>query len=69
MKFYSLIGSLFVVLFLVAVPVTAKDTPAGWRLSIDTAQAYVTYRRAQVATRRAVRRDYRYTRRAIRYGY
>ncbi len=69
MKLFSLAGLLLAAMLFVAVPVAVKDTPSGWRVSPDTAQAYVTYRRARVATRRAVRRDYRYARRAYRYGY
>ena len=49
------------------IPVSPQVTPRGVELSVDQAQA-VTYRRARVTARRVDRRDYRYTRRAVRRG-
>jgi hypothetical protein len=37
------------------------------RHPVDSAEA-ITYRRARVTSRRVARRDYRYTRRAVRRG-
>lgn len=58
MKPLSLAGLLLAAMLFAAVPITAKDTPSGWQIKTDTAQAYVTYRRARVATRRAYRHGY-----------
>jgi hypothetical protein len=65
MKAWSVIGLLFAAAIFATIPVSPQVT---WRgvelLNVDQAQA-VTYRRARVATRRAVRHE----RRAIRRGY
>ena len=50
---------------LAIIPVSPQVTPRGVEFSVDQAQA-VTYRRARVTARRVDRRDYRYTRRAVR---
>jgi hypothetical protein len=68
MKLFSLAGLLFAAMLFVAVPVTVNDTPAGWRVNVDNAQAQ-TYRRARVTARRVGRRDYRYARRVNRAAY
>ena len=68
MKPLSLAGLLFTAMLFVSVPIAAKDTPTGWRLSTDSAQAQ-TYRRARVTARRVGRRDYRYARRVNRAAY
>ncbi|HEX2364161.1 MAG: hypothetical protein ACM30D_06150 [Hyphomicrobiales bacterium] len=65
MKAWSVIGLLFAAAIFATIPVSTQVTPRGGvELGVDQAQA-VTYRRARVATRRAVRHE----RRAIRRGY
>ena len=75
MKALSTIGLLFVAAFIATVPVSPQVTPRGIELTVDQAQAQVTYgrarrvaRRANRYARRADRRSYRYGRRAG-YGY
>ena len=68
MKVSSIVGLLFAAVMLAIIPVSPQVTPRGGvELSVDQAQA-VTYRRARVTARRVDRRDYRYTRRAVRRG-
>ena len=68
MRVSSIVGLLFAAVMLAIIPVSPQVTPRGGvELSLDQAQA-VTYRRARVTARRVDRRDYRYTRRAVRRG-
>ena len=67
MKASSILGLLFAAVVLATIPVSPQVTPRGVELSVDQAQAW-TYRRARVTARRVDRRDYRYTRRAVRRG-
>lgn len=68
MRAYSIVGLLFAAVVLATIPVSPQVTSRGVvELSVDQAQA-VTYRRARVTARRVDRRDYRYTRRAVRRG-
>ena len=67
MRASSIVGLMFATVVLAAIPVSPEVTPRGVELSVDQAQAY-TYRRARVTARRVDRRDYRYTRRAVRRG-
>lgn len=67
MRVSSIVGLLFAAVMLAIIPVSPQVTPRGVELSVDQAQA-VTYRRARVTARRVDRRDYRYTRRAVRHG-
>ena len=67
MRASSILGLLFAAVVLAAIPVSPQMTPRGVELSVDQAQAW-TYRRARVTARRVDRRDYRYTRRAVRRG-
>ena len=67
MRASSIAGLMFATVVLAAIPVSPEVTPRGVELSVDQAQAY-TYRRARVTARRVDRRDYRYTRRAVRRG-
>ena len=60
-------GLLFATAIFATMPISPQVTPRGLEMSVDQAQA-VTYGRARGVTRRAVRRDYRYTRRAVRRG-
>ncbi len=64
MKALSVIGLLFGAAIIATVPVSPQVTPRGIELSVDQAQAQVTYGRARRVTRRAYRRSYRYARRA-----
>src|SRR4030095_6503678 len=55
MKAWSVIGLLFAAAIFATIPVSTQVTPRGGvELGVDQAQA-VTYRRARVETRRAVR--------------
>ena len=65
MKALSVIGLLFVAAIIATVPISPQVTPRGLELSVDQAQAQVTYGRA----RRVARRSYRYARRADRRSY
>ena len=65
MRVSSIVGLLFATVMLATIPVSPQVTPRGVELSVDQAQAW-TYRRARVTARRVDRRDYRYTRRAVR---
>ena len=67
MRASSIAGLMFATVVLAAIPVSPEVTPRGVELSVDQAQAW-TYRRARVTARRVDRRDYRYTRRAVRRG-
>ena len=67
MRASSIVGLLFAAVVLATVPVSPQVTPRGVELSVEQAQAW-TYRRARVTARRVDRRDYRYTRRAVRRG-
>ncbi len=67
MRASSIVGLLFGAVVLATIPVSPQVTPRGVELSVDQAQAW-TYRRARVTARRVDRRDYRYTRRAVRRG-
>ena len=67
MRASSIVGLLFAAVVLATIPVSPQVTPRGLELSVDQAQAW-TYRRARVTARRVDRRDYRYTRRAVRRG-
>ena len=67
MRASSIAGLLFAAVVLATIPVSPQVTPRGVELSVDQAQAW-TYRRARVTARRVDRRDYRYTRRAVRRG-
>ena len=67
MRASSIVGLLFAAVVLATIPVSPQVTARGVQLSVDQAQA-VTYRRARVTARRVDRRDYRYTRRAVRRG-
>jgi len=67
MRVSSIVGLLFATVMLATIPVSPQVTPRGVELSVDQAQAW-TYRRARVTARRVDRRDYRYTRRAVRRG-
>ena len=67
MRASSIVGLLFAAVVLATIPVSPQVTPRGVELSVDQAQAW-TYRRARVTARRVDRRDYRYTRRAVRRG-
>ena len=67
MKIFTLIALLFTAVVLTTIPVSLQSTPRGIELRMDTADA-ITYRRARVTSRRVGRRDYRYTRRAVRRG-
>ena len=64
MKPLSAIGLLFVAAIIATVPISPQVTPRGIELSVDQAQAQVTYGRARRIARRADRRSYRYARRA-----
>ena len=64
MKALSVIGLLFGAAIIAAVPVSPQVTPRGIEVSVDQAQAQVTYGRARRVARRADRRSYRYARRA-----
>ena len=64
MKALSVIGLLFVAAIIATVPISPQVTPRGIELSVDQAQAQVTYGRARRIARRADRRSYRYARRA-----
>ncbi len=67
MRASSIVGLLFAAVMLAMIPVSPQVSPRGLELSVDQAQAY-TYRRARVTARRVDRRNYRYTRRAVRHG-
>ena len=69
MKACSVIGLLFAAAILATIPISPQVTPRGVELSVDQAQAQITYRRARVTARREGRRAYRYERRAYRRGY
>ena len=64
MKALSVIGLLFGAAIIATVPVSPQVTPRGIEVSVDQAQAQVTYGRARRVARRADRRSYRYARRA-----
>ena len=66
MKQFYLMGLLLTALVLTALPVSPQySVRNGLELKLDSAEA-ITYRRARVTSRRVARRDYRYTRRAVR---
>jgi hypothetical protein len=67
MRASSIVGLLVAAVMLAMNPVSPQVTPRGVELRVDQAQAY-TYRRARVTARRVDRRNYRYTRRAVRHG-
>jgi hypothetical protein len=68
MKVWSLIGLLLATLMLMTIPVSLQvSQQRGLELRIDEVYGQ-TYRRARVTHRRVARRDYRYTRRAVRRG-
>jgi hypothetical protein len=67
MRASSIVGLLFAAVMLAMIPVSPQVIPRGVELRVDQAQAY-TYRRARVTARRVDRRNYRYTRRAVRHG-
>ena len=69
MKALSVIGLLFVAAIIATIPISPQVTPRGIELSVDQAQAQVTYGRARRVARRADRRSYRYARRADRRSY
>jgi hypothetical protein len=64
MKALSVVALLFVAAIIATVPISPQVTPRGIELSVDQAQAQVTYGRARRIARRADRRSYRYARRA-----
>src|SRR6478735_3367081 len=66
-KLTAIAGLLLATAIFATIPISPQVTPRGLELSVDQAQA-VTYGRARRVTRRVVRRDYRYTRRAVRRG-
>jgi hypothetical protein len=68
MKLWCIFALLIAAVFLTAIPVSPQwSRTSGLELKVDTAEA-ITYRRARVTSRRVARRDYRYTRRAVRRG-
>jgi hypothetical protein len=67
MKALSVIGLLFVAAIIATVPISPQVTPRGIELSVDQAQAQITYGRARRMERRADRYDRRADRRADRY--
>ena len=69
MKALSVIGLLFVAAMIATVPISPQVTPRGLELSVDQAQAQITYGRARRVARRVDRRSYRYARRADRRSY
>jgi hypothetical protein len=66
-KLTAIAGLLFATAIFATIPISPQVTSRGLELSVDQAQA-VTYGRARRVTRPVVRRDYRYTRRAVRRG-
>jgi hypothetical protein len=64
MKPLSVIGLMFVAAIFATVPISPQVTPRGIELSVDQAQAQVTYGQARRVARRADRRADRYDRRA-----
>jgi len=74
MKTWSVIGLLFTAAILATIPISPQVTPRGVELSVDQAQAQITYGRYRRVTRRAYRRaGYAaaagYTATAAGYGY
>ena len=74
MKTWSVIGLLFTAAILATIPISTQVTPRGVELSVDQAQAQITYGRYRRVTRRAYRRaGYAaaagYTATAAGYGY
>ena len=67
MKSLSVIGLLFVAAIIATVPISPQVTPRGIELSVDQAQAQITYGQARRMERRADRYDRRADRRADRY--
>ena len=67
MKALSVIGLPFVAAIIATVPISPQVTPRGLELSVDQAQAQLTYGQARRMDRRADRRDRRIDRRADRY--
>jgi hypothetical protein len=68
LKPFYLIALLLTALVLTALPISPQySVRNGLELKLDSAEA-ITYRRARVTSRRVARRDYRYTRRAVRRG-
>ena len=67
MKALSVIGLPFVAAIIATVPISPQVTPRGLELSVDQAQAQLTYGQARRMERRADRRDRRMDRRADRY--
>ena len=59
MKSLSVIGLLFVTAIIATVPISPQVTPRGIELSVDQAQAKITYGRARRMERRADRYDRR----------
>ena len=53
MKALSVIGLLFAAAIIATVPISPQVTPRGIELSVDQAQAQVTYGRARRVARRA----------------
>ena len=68
MKALSAIGLLFAAAIIATVPISPQVTPRGLELSIDQAQAQVTYGRARRVARRAGRVARRADRRSYRYA-
>ena len=56
MKTWSVIGLLFTAAILATIPISPQVTPRGVELSVDQAQAQITYGRYRRVTRRAYRR-------------
>jgi hypothetical protein len=63
MKPLSVIGLLFGAAIIATVPISPQVTPRGIEVSVDQAQAQVTYGQARRVARRADRRADRYARR------
>ena len=59
MKALSVIGLLFVAAVIATVPISPQVTPRGVELSVDQAQAQITYGQARRMERRADRYDRR----------
>ena len=68
MKALSAIGLLFAAAIIATVPISPQVTPRGIELSLDQAQAQVTYGRARRVARRAGRVARRADRRSYRYA-
>ena len=68
MKALSVVGLLFAAAIIATVPISPQVTPRGIELSLDQAQAQVTYGRARRVARRAGRVARRADRRSYRYA-